>query len=315
MFNKNKAIAVMLSMFLGGSLIGCEKKEIIEEGKEVVEDITGKDNSESEKDSEIIVDENKEDEIEGADSSNKSDEEVEPEVQEEVVPKPEIKPQPEVEEKPQPEVKPQVEEKPEVTPAPEGNNEETTKPEENKSTILNVPYISQYPNMPLGCEATSLAQLLNYKGVSVSKETIAEQMLKSPNKNPDLGFVGSPYKNESGIFQTIYPAALEQTAKMYRPNSENITGASVETIENEIRKGNPSVIWVSLNFASPQMGNWYEGTSDEMWVNKNLHVVAVTGVDENDFYITDPAKGKYSVSRATFKYVYETVGKKALVVR
>ena len=183
------------------------------------------------------------------------------------------------------------------------------------SSILNVPFINQYPNLPLGCEATSLAQILNYKGVSVTKTKIADEMLKSPNKNPNLGFVGSPYRNEKGIFQTIYPKALESTAKKYRPNSEDITGASVDTLEKELKKGNPSVIWVSRNFSNPEMGYWYEGTKDQMWVNKNLHVVAVTGVDSNYFYITDPAQGKYKVSKSKFKDVYYTVGKKALVVR
>ena len=72
--------------------------------------------------------------------------------------------------------------------------------------------------------------------MKVSKTTIAKEMKKSPNKNPSLGFVGSPYKNEPGIFQTIYPEALVSTAKKYRPESEDITGASVKTIEKELRK-------------------------------------------------------------------------------
>lgn len=184
-----------------------------------------------------------------------------------------------------------------------------------ESVILNVPYISQYPDLPLGCEATSLAQLLQFKGINVSKTTIAKEMKKSPNKNPSLGFVGSPYKNEPGIFQAIYPEALVSTAKKYRSNSEDITGASVKTIEKELRNGNPSVIWMSSNLVTPQMGYWYENTKDQIWVNKNLHVMTVTGVDDDNFYITDPAKGKYSVSKTKFESIYNKIGKKALVVR
>ena len=75
------------------------------------------------------------------------------------------------------------------------------------------------------------------------------------------------------------------------------------------------MIWVSLKFQEPQMGYWYKGTKDQMWVNKKLHVVTVTGVDNENFYITDPAKGKYTVSKTYFKHVYDTVGRKALVVR
>ncbi|MDU2197883.1 MAG: C39 family peptidase [Peptostreptococcaceae bacterium] len=180
---------------------------------------------------------------------------------------------------------------------------------------LNVKYISQYPELPLGCEATALTQLLNYKKVNVNKITIANEMTYSPNKNPSLGFVGSPFKNEKGVFQAIYPEALESLAKKYRKSSANITGASVDTLEKEIRKGNPLVVWATLNFTTPKMGYWYEGTKDKIWVAKNLHVVAVTGVDHNYFYITDPAKGSYKVKKSTFKSIYEKVGKKALVVR
>ena len=69
--------------------------------------------------------------------------------------------------------------------------------------VLGIPYISQYPDMPLGCEATSLAQLLNYKGVMVSKRQIANKMPKSPNRNPELGFVGSPFENQKE-FSKLY---------------------------------------------------------------------------------------------------------------
>ena len=41
-----------------------------------------------------------------------------------------------------------------------------------------------------------------------------------------------------------------------------------------------------FNLATPQMGYWYPNTKDQIWVNKNLHVMTVTGVDDDNFYIT-----------------------------
>ncbi|WP_416389919.1 cysteine peptidase family C39 domain-containing protein [Terrisporobacter petrolearius] len=38
--------------------------------------------------------------------------------------------------------------------------------------------------------------------------------------------------------------------------------------------------------------------------------MTVTNVDDNNFYITDPAKGKYSVSKTKFQLIYNKVGKK-----
>lgn len=181
--------------------------------------------------------------------------------------------------------------------------------------ILNVPFINQYPELPMGCEATSLAQLLNYKGISVSKFKIVKDLPISPTKDPNLGFVGDPSKVIDGLFQTIYPLALEKTAKKYRPNSENITGKDINFIENELKKGNPSIIWATFKFKKPNMVFWYENTNDEIYVNENLHILTVTGFDENYFYITDPAYGKYKVKKSKFEKVYNKTRKMALVIR
>ena len=184
-----------------------------------------------------------------------------------------------------------------------------------KSVILDVPRISQYPDLPMGCEATSLAQLLRYRGIPVTKTQMAKEMPLSPNKNPNLGFVGSQYEKQEGIFQTIYPPALESLAKKYRPNSADITGASVEELEKELMKGNPSIVWVTAYCRNPEMGYWYEGTPDQLWVAKNLHVTTLTGFDEDYYYLTDPGIGKLKIKKSQFKYVYDTIGKKAVVVR
>jgi len=38
--------------------------------------------------------------------------------------------------------------------------------------------------------------------------------------------------------------------------------------------------------------------------------MTVTGVDDNNFYITDSAKSKYSVSKTKFQSIYNKVEKK-----
>ena len=68
-------------------------------------------------------------------------------------------------------------------------------------------------------------------------------------------------------------------------------------------KGNPSIVWVTAYCRNPEMGYWYEGTPDQLWVAKNLHVTTLTGL------------GKLKIKKSQFKYVYDTIGKKAVVVR
>ena len=33
-------------------------------------------------------------------------------------------------------------------------------------------------------------------------------------------------------------------------------------------KGNPSIVWVTAYCRNPEMGYWYEGTPDQLWVAK-----------------------------------------------
>src|SRR4051794_39043811 len=48
------------------------------------------------------------------------------------------------------------------------------------SVLLDVPYIGQNPELPRGCEVTSLAMMLNYVGVSADKMTLASKIEKVP---------------------------------------------------------------------------------------------------------------------------------------
>lgn len=66
--------------------------------------------------------------------------------------------------------------------------------------IVDVPHIQQMPELPRGCEVTSLAMLLQYAGVSVDKMTLASEITTIPFRdsnglrgNPNDGFVGDIY--------------------------------------------------------------------------------------------------------------------------
>ena len=77
-----------------------------------------------------------------------------------------------------------------------------------KEMLLDVPLLNQMdsPRLYNGCEVTSLAMILNYKGISVTKNQLAQEITRVPlqysngeNGNPNTGFVGninlhSPYK-------------------------------------------------------------------------------------------------------------------------
>ncbi|MDA6082859.1 C39 family peptidase, partial [Escherichia coli] len=71
--------------------------------------------------------------------------------------------------------------------------------EASAKTLVDAPHIRQMPELPRGCEVTSLAMLLESQGVNAPKMTLAKEVRKVPFKlnglhgNPYDGFVGNMY--------------------------------------------------------------------------------------------------------------------------
>jgi uncharacterized protein YvpB len=138
-----------------------------------------------------------------------------------------------------------------------------------KSYRMNVAVIGQLPELPAGCEITAVTMMLRYKGASVTKEALAEEMPRATNVDPNMGFVGSPY-SKSGM--TIYPPALMNLVKKYAGTSVNLTGASTDKLNDYLSRDHPIVIW---------------GTYDGFY----FHALILTGYTENGFYYNDPWTG------------------------
>lgn len=96
-----------------------------------------------------------------------------------------------------------------------------------ESILLDAPVISQLPELPRGCEVTSLAMLLQYQGVSIDKMKLAEEVQKVPfskdgfNGNPHDGFVGSMTSlGEPGL--GVYSEPIYKLADQYLPGKLKI---------------------------------------------------------------------------------------------
>lgn len=178
---------------------------------------------------------------------------------------------------------------------------------------LNVPVVLQNPELPTGCEVTSLTMALNYKGVKVDKITLANKMPYTTTFDPNQGFVGSPFKTSG---ETINPVKLQVLAKAYRSKSADMTGASITKIENEVRAGNPVLVWYTIGYVVPT-DQYLSQNGHKYWFPQPLHCIVVTGVSSTNFYINDPLNGKknYPIEKDRFNKIYTKMGKRALVVR
>lgn len=176
---------------------------------------------------------------------------------------------------------------------------------------LDVPYMSQYSPLdaPFGCEGTALLMALRYKGYSdVSLKTMLDDMPKA-ERNPQKGFVGSPYYAMTGYYQTIYPKPLTAYArKQYRQTIVDISGASLKALQKEILNGHPVVVWATIRFESPRYQHFDVGNKKPTSVVSNLHVVLLTGYDSvtETYRIHDPADNRnvYWIPKKQFEEAY-----------
>lgn len=186
-------------------------------------------------------------------------------------------------------------------------------PSNDDYKLLGVKNYNQYAlGAPSGCEGASLLQALQYKGkiTNWSLTQFLNTIPKSPNGNPNNGFVGSPFVENSWTYSAIYPAPLTTWGQKYG-NVQNISGSSMNTLLNEVKNGNPVVAWVTINFQPIRWGNWSFGVAAN-----NNHAVTLDGYNKgsNQVHVSDPISGSYWLNRTTFENIYNA-RKYAVVVR
>lgn len=165
-----------------------------------------------------------------------------------------------------------------------------------ESILLTVPALQQFPELPRGCEVTSLAMLLNFAGVSVDKLTLADEIPKVPYfsdgyfGNPHQGFVGNMYTyNQPGL--GVYHEIIEELASQYLPRQiENLTGDRFSSVQKKLNAGKPVWVIVSSTFAFLPEEQWetWNTKEGENTITRRMHSVLVTGYDEYNVYFNDP---------------------------
>lgn len=199
---------------------------------------------------------------------------------------------------------------------------------ENKQTILsekkqlNVPLINQMsaPRLYNGCEVTSLAMLLNYHGIKVTKNELANEIQTVPltykngqKGNPNVGFVGDMV-NGPGL--GVYNGPIFHLAERYAHDKVvNLSGSLFTDLLKQIDQGKPVWIITTAKFAPVSVFQKWDTPQGTIDVTFSEHSVVMSGYDENYIYINDPYGYKdRKVERENFQKAWEQMGKQAIVI-
>jgi uncharacterized protein YvpB len=208
-------------------------------------------------------------------------------------------------------------------------------PEEGfTSAFVEVTNILQNPELPTGCEITSLTMLLRFYGFDADKIDLADNYLpvswgnahwEGNKKYQDSFFdyfIGDPKGNGYGCFSPAIMTAAEKylevndTADKY--NAVNISGCTPDYLYRVILSGNPVMCWATDGMIAPEYReSWYDNeTGEQLDWYLNEHAFLLVGFDTEKrlVYLSDPMKGDIFYSMDKFELRFSEMHRQAVII-
>ena len=201
-------------------------------------------------------------------------------------------------------------------------------------TAMSIPYVSQLPKYPTGCEAASCCMLLKYYGFSINMDQMISII---PRKNlytkngktygPDINemFVGDPrytYTSSTPGYGVFSPAVTKALQKAIDERgggytAVKISGCSFDELLGYISNGSPAIVWATYKMQKPTKVNaWYiESTGKYFEYPRGTHVMILSGYSSSTVTTVDPYdNGVLTFDKSTFEDRWELLGKQAIIL-
>ncbi|MGO5277896.1 C39 family peptidase [Lactobacillus amylovorus] len=189
---------------------------------------------------------------------------------------------------------------------------------------LNVPLENQMPDLPNGCEVTSLSMLMNYYGIKVSKNELAETIQHVDSftdggkyrGNPHQGFVGHMTIANAGW--CVYNEPLYNVARKYTSHIENITGSDFLSLLKLVSTGHPVMIITTTTFNKVNNMQTWDTNTGKVNVTPSSHACVITGYSKPKkvVYVNNPYGYKNQpVNWKNLQASYNQQGRQALYIR
>lgn len=199
------------------------------------------------------------------------------------------------------------------------------KKEENGSEV-----IMQLPELPNGCEATSLAILLKHHGIAADKVELFEDYFprgeihvedgKIFGPDPEEAYGGDAASEDGGWYCFEEPVAEAGNAYLqehgYQLQVVTMTGIGREELDAFLSEGNAAAVWVTLDFEEPERSSleWICSDGFSFHPYTNLHCVVAAGKENGAYRILDPLEGEYMVEEEVFWQIFTAMGSRCAAV-
>lgn len=203
---------------------------------------------------------------------------------------------------------------------------------DSNSVYIDMENILQNPELPVGCEITSLTILLRYYGFDAEKTDMARNYLPTSwgNQRTVDGksykdsfydyFIGDPFSKGYGCFSP----AIERAANSYISDHgggvtvKNISGCHPDTLYEYLIAGTPVLCWATDGMIEPEYyETWYDNATGEQldwYLNEHCFVLTGFNISAGTVTLNDPMKGIIDYNIDKFEVRFKQMHSQAIVI-
>lgn len=203
---------------------------------------------------------------------------------------------------------------------------------DQNSVYIDMENILQNPELPVGCEITSLTILLRYYGFDAEKTDLAKNYLPTSwgNARYEDGktykdsffdyFIGDPFSKGYGCFS---PAIVRAAESYISDNGggyivKNISGCHPDVLYDYIIAGTPVLCWATDGMIEPEYyETWYDNITGEQldwYLNEHCFVLAGFNISAGTVTLNDPMKGIIDYNIDKFEVRFQQMHSQAIVI-
>ncbi len=182
--------------------------------------------------------------------------------------------------------------------------------------------VSQYPELPTGCEVTSLAMVLHYREINIDKCEIADKYLDKGEAGAVSyfdAFEGDPRDDDSlGCYAPVIVKAANRILeeKDSSLKAEDISGKKLDSLFEYIDNDIPVIVWGTQNCRNGYISDRWEADGQEYtWISPE-HCMVLVGYSDSSVWVADPLHGDVREFEINiFEPCYNLLHKQAVIIK
>ena len=194
-----------------------------------------------------------------------------------------------------------------------------------------VELIYQGPELPNGCEVTSLAMLLRAAGYQADALLLYQDYLPVQGftyqggqrfaPSPEDYYIGDATSQSDGWYCLEGPILQAGNGYLGDVGGADrviaLPDLTLEELAAYAQAGVPLALWVTLGYAQPAYAgssSWILPSGEVYLPYSNLHCVVLSGMEDGQFLVADPIYGSYAIAPETLWDSFSAMGCRAVMV-